>query len=344
MSLIDDIKGMLGNEVVSRVASSLGVSPTQAQSAVNAAVPSMLSGVIDLAGKPGGADKLESTLKKIDLSSLTNPAQSMQGSGFSDIGSKLLGGLFGSSVLGGLGDLIGKSSGIGSMGSKLISMIAPIVLGALAKKWMSGGGSAQGLMSLLNQEKSSIAAAMPAGLSLGNVFGAMSAPSMPNVPTPDAGGLAKLLIPLGLIALLALGAWWWFNRPSTDVKISAPISSTPKTPTVSIPEVDAKAAETATKSVTDMFDGLTKTVTEIKDEASLTAALPKIKEFQDGSSLLKAAIDKLPASAKTTLMELIKSKLASLNTIVANVMKIPGLAEKAKPVQGLLDTITAWTK
>jgi hypothetical protein len=43
-------------------------------------------------------------------------------------------------------------------------------------------------------------------------------------------------------------------------------------------------------------------------------------------------------------MELIKSKLASVNAIVANVMKIPGLAEKAKPVQGLLDTITAWTK
>jgi hypothetical protein len=357
MSLVEEIKRYLPNDVVAKLSSMLGLGEAQTKTAVGAAVPAMLAGASQMAQSTGGADKLASALKNIDLSALNNPMQALSGgSGLGDIGGKLLGNLFGGSVLGGLGDVIGKFSGLGGGASKLLGMIAPFVLGGLAKKWLGGGGTTQGLTNLLNSEKANIQAAMPSGFSLGNVFSGASAsmpsgPSMPKMPdAPAGGGLLKILLPiLLLLGLLAAIYYIFFNKTTTPSSSPPTTSATqPKqTPVeIKLPGLDALTgdAKTVGEDLTSMFGGLTETLGGVKDAATADAALPKIAEMTTKLGGIKSMFDKLPEVGKKGIVEIIKGKLGGLKELVTKVLMIPGLGEKMKPAQALFDSLEAFTK
>jgi hypothetical protein len=352
MSLIDEIKKYLPADVVSKLASTLGVNESQATSAIGAAVPSMLSGVSQMAQTGDGANKLASALKGMDLSALSNPMQALTGGGgLGDIGGKLLGNLFGGSVLGKLGDTIGKFSGLGGGASKLLGLIAPFVMGGLAKKWMGSGGTptAQGLTGLLNAEKSNIAAAMPSGFSLGNMF---SAPSMPNVPSmpsaPQGGGLLKILLPiLGILALAAVGyyAWTNFSKPTVPSvpKIDAKLPDL-NLPDVKLPELTGEA-KTVGDGLTSTFSGLTETLSGIKDAAGADEAMKKVPEMATKLDGVKAMFDKLPGGGiKDSIIAFIKSKIGGLKGLLETAMKLPGIGDKLKPVNGLMEKLDGFAK
>ena len=139
MSLFDIVQQNLGQPQIQQIAQQIGADPAQTEDAVEAALPMMLGGMADTARQPGGANALGGLAGQH-----AGILESLGGLG--GLGA-LLGGAAGGGGGGGLlGSILGRreagvesgvqqASGLnGDQTRKLLMILAPIVLAALARR------------------------------------------------------------------------------------------------------------------------------------------------------------------------------------------------------------------
>jgi len=227
-NLLDLVKNQIGSAAVSKMSSFLGTSDAETNSAVDAFIPAMLSGVIDNTNTEADASNLLGMINKHDLGSnvLDNLGDILGGgertSSFLSTGSSLISSIFGNNE----GGFMDKLSSLTSLGSgvvgKLAGLLAPIIMSVIGKFIKSSGLNAGGLLSFLNAQKANVHAGIPAGFA---AMGAGSGADRVAATTErvsevrddnDGGGgmgWLKWLLPLLLLALLA----WWFMRDKDGV-------------------------------------------------------------------------------------------------------------------------------
>ena len=185
MSLIDLVHQHLGPQEIQQISQQLGVDPTTAQTAVQAAVPMMVGGLASTADQPGGATAIQSLVGS--HGGALDDVSAMIGSGGAGglLGS--LGGMIGTPADSGgglLGRILGRhettvqqgvqqASGLGSDQTKrLLMILGPIVLAALARRHAQA--AAQGTAS---------------DTSLGSVLKQDAQAAQAQAPSPHVGGL-----------------------------------------------------------------------------------------------------------------------------------------------------------
>lgn len=179
MNIVDLVKDQLTSQVLGSLGSLVGTNEAQTKAATAAAVPAMLGGLAKLAGTSQGAGQLASALGGLDLGMLGNLAGVLGGSNASkmaDKGGSLLGTLFGNSATSMIVETLASFLGIkGGIARSMLSYLAPVVLGTVAKQLTSSGKSidAAGIQSLFSDQSRNIQSALPAGLSLGD-FGSIA--------------------------------------------------------------------------------------------------------------------------------------------------------------------------
>ena len=179
MNIVDLVKDQLTSQVLGSLGSLVGTNEAQTKAATAAAVPAMLGGLAKLAGTSQGAGQLASALGGLDLGMLGNLAGVLGGSNASkmaDKGGSLLGTLFGNSATSMIVETLASFLGIkGGIARSMLSYLAPVVLGTVAKQLTSSGKSidASGIQSLFADQSRNIQSALPAGLSLGD-FGSIA--------------------------------------------------------------------------------------------------------------------------------------------------------------------------
>ena len=179
MNIVDLVKDQLTSQVLGSLGSLAGTNEAQTKAASAAAVPALLSGIAKLAGTTQGAGQLASALGGLDLGMLGNLAGVLGGSNASkmaDKGGSLLGTLFGNSATSMIVETLASFLGIkGGIARSMLSYLAPVVLGTVAKQLTSSGKSidASGIQSLFADQSRNIQSALPAGLSLGD-FGSIA--------------------------------------------------------------------------------------------------------------------------------------------------------------------------
>ncbi|HUR93788.1 MAG TPA: DUF937 domain-containing protein [Gemmatimonadales bacterium] len=162
MSMLDMLQQRLGNEAaVKQIGAQLGTDTGTTQSAIAAALPMLVGALARNAQDPAQAGALSTALsKKHDGSILDNVSGHLGQRQFSD-GEGILGHVLGGrkdSVATGLGQVAGLDAGKATM---LLSMLAPLVLGALGKAQRDGGLDAGGLAGMLGGERQRAADAAP---------------------------------------------------------------------------------------------------------------------------------------------------------------------------------------
>lgn len=151
---MEEILGLLntsqGQQLISGASSKLGLNEGQVQGLLSMALPTLISGLNNNTNQSGGADSLMRALNQHDGSILDNVTGFLNQSNFSD-GSKIVGHILGSSQ-NNVENALSKSSGIdaGSIG-QLLSMAAPVLMGALGKETKQQGLDSSGLSSMLTQ-------------------------------------------------------------------------------------------------------------------------------------------------------------------------------------------------
>lgn len=156
-NLNDDLKDLLGDDAAAKLAQRFNLSPDQARDAIGTVGPLVMGGLKKQARDHGGEARLGHIIEKHGdeggLDDLDGYFSRMEGSQAQGAASDPnLGGLLGRSgpqAAQMLEQKLGLSAG---MGAKLIPILAPLILGALAKKGKSGTGGLGGLARMLDRD------------------------------------------------------------------------------------------------------------------------------------------------------------------------------------------------
>jgi Bacterial protein of unknown function (DUF937) len=345
-NIVQLITSQLGGGTINKLSSLLGESPEKTQSAVGAAVPTLLAGLTNVASTPEGAQRLASAASQQDPNITSNFASAL-GSG-SGTGSGMLNNLFGGGMLGSLTSVLGRFTGMNTTAvGSLCGVIAPLALGFLGKQQKTMGLDASGLAGFLNSQKQNIASAMPPGLAnvLGSVPGfssfaqkvpaeeiahagagpsytgsssgsGRSAAQVEPVTQQEHGFPSRWIITLLVAAAILLGLWAWSHRHPAQTMTEQP-TTTMGTSTTQI-----------TSGLQDSLTSATTTLSGVTDASTAEQALPQLTQINDKIGTLRAQIDKLPASAKSTALGALQPTVTSLQQLSAKVRGIPGVGDK----------------
>jgi hypothetical protein len=170
MNIVEVIKGSLSGPLLGQLGSLIGASPEQTQAAAGAAVPTILAGMGKMASTKDGADRLSDILSRIDPSIVDNMGGMFTGDSAGKVeaqgGGMLDSVLGGGGILGSLGGLLSKFSGVGAEAiKKLLKLIGPLILGIIARQ-LGGKTSGAGLSQFFSEQSgsrwaTSLASAMP---------------------------------------------------------------------------------------------------------------------------------------------------------------------------------------
>lgn len=198
MAVADDI---LSQIPLSQLAAQLGTDEATAEAAVRQVVPGLVGGMQANAADAGGAGSLASALEQHADSPLFNTSGAVDLDAV-DIpeGEKIVGHVFGGNTDAVTQRLAGSTGVGGDLIKRLLPILAPIVLGYLAKRVFGGGSpgagqtapqSGGGLMDILGSVLGGSAGGAMGG-ALGGLFGGSPQPDAPAqqpASTPPSGGV-----------------------------------------------------------------------------------------------------------------------------------------------------------
>lgn len=165
-SIMELITQQLGSGGLSQISKTLGADEATTQSAVGAALPTLLAALAKNATQPSGAQSLHGALQRDhDGGILGNLGGLFTGAKTAD-GEAILGHILGNKrghIERGLGQTTQLDSA--SMG-KLMAMLAPVIMGALGKATREKGLDPQGLSGLLQEERTQVQNRMPEGMGM----------------------------------------------------------------------------------------------------------------------------------------------------------------------------------
>ena len=152
--LMDMITSQLGSGLMDQVASQLGGNRDNTQRAVAAAVPLLVSALRRNAKSESGAASLNNALERDhDGGILGNLGSLLTSQGNQSAGSKILGHVLGSRQ-NNVSNQLGQATGLGGQNAgQLLSMLAPVVMGALGKAKRESSLDVSGLQDLLSSER-----------------------------------------------------------------------------------------------------------------------------------------------------------------------------------------------
>jgi hypothetical protein len=140
-SILDLVQQHLGPSEIAQISQQLGTDPNTTQQAVDAALPAMVGGMANTAQQPQGVNALQGLLGS--HSGVLGSLGSLLGAGAPADGGGLLGQILGqhqSTVQQG----VEQQTGLGSDRTrKLLAILAPVVIGALAKRAADHGSAQQ---------------------------------------------------------------------------------------------------------------------------------------------------------------------------------------------------------
>ncbi len=173
-SILDLVTQSLGGGATRQIGQQLGVDDGAAAKAISGALPVLVGALARNSASSSGAGALASALDRDhDGSILDDIGGFLGGGGAEGVGSGILKHVLGGrqgQVQSGIGQASGLSSG---QAGQLLSMLAPIVMGALGKAQRGRGLDAGGLGAMLGQEQRQIERREPGlGGLLGNLLDA----------------------------------------------------------------------------------------------------------------------------------------------------------------------------
>jgi hypothetical protein len=364
-------------DMVGRIATALGLDRNALQSAINAAVPALLAAITGTVEKPGGAAKLVDTVKQ-QSGALDIFAKTIGSGGHSslvDTGSRLLTSLLGGTDQSALAGAVAKFSGLGQSASgSVLGLLAPIVMGTIAKHIGVRNLDANSLTGLLSAQKDQIAQALPSGFSnllggtrlldaLGDAAGtvaaaagqasraaaaatdqatqyASSAARTVGTAGQRAAGATTSTIPAWLywlVSLVILGGLLWYllyNQPER-------VTQQPVTPTQGVVVGGVEVG----RQLSDSLAALRTSLQGITDEASAKAALPKLQDVKTEVDKEINLIGQLSPEQRKIIVGLVGPAMAPLTQLFDKVLAIPGVGELLKPMvdafRANLATLTA---
>ena len=355
-NLVSLVMQFLTPEMIGRVATALGLDRGLLQSAISAAVPGLLAGLSGVATQPGGPQKLVDAARQ-ESGTLGKFADMLSAGGqssFIERGSKLLTSLLSAQDQSALVSAIGQFAGLGQGKSgSLLGMLAPIVMGTVAKAQGSQGLDANSMVNLFASQKDNIAGALPADFgrllggtdllnSLGGAarFGASAGTQATRATAAAASAAGNAGQRAGAAAATSYNWLYWLIP---IVAIAALLVYFLTKPAEQVAQQGATIAQNlmvggidVSKQVTDSIANLRNTLGGVTDAASAQAALPKLRDITTQIDQVDGLIGRMTPEQKKLLAGIVNPLMPTLNQLFDKVLAIPGVSDVLKPTIDLL--------
>jgi hypothetical protein len=355
--LVATILRFITPDTIAKIATGLGVNRQAVEQAVGAGIPTILSGLIGLASRPEGAQRLSSVLLQQPPGMLDEVKNALGGAdqaSMAEHGSSILSALLGAGTMKSVAAAITDYAGIKEgAGKSILGLLAPMVLGVLGQQQRVSGLDASGLANLLTSQKDSVAKALPRGFaeqlsgsrildSVGETWtdtaAAARAAARPRVPVDDrvnvqpaetSSGTAPWALAALAIAAVA-GLFWLMSGPQSEQQVAEQTTTKPvEGRAVAVPAMSvAEVAQLATNSV----DGLRTTLAGITDATSANDALPKLRSMSADLDRLNSVAEKLPAESKQRVTAIIQKAMPTINELCEKVLANPSISNVARPI------------
>jgi hypothetical protein len=365
MNLVSLAMQFLTPDMIGKIASGLGLDKGLAGKAITAALPSILAGMVGSSAKPDGLKALTAALGNQDPGLLGKFAGMLGGSNQASLisgGTSALSSLLGGGATGALAGAVAKYAGIGEGPSKsLLGMLAPVIMGTVAKQQQTAGLDAGGLAKMLLGQKDNIASAMPGGFaqllsgsslldSIGPNLKALSGSSSATTTTTSTATKAapantttasrstasaspyaapkKSSSMFPWLALAAVGGLGWYYYFLSG-------SNTPRQAAVQV-GVPGAAQPMLVNGVNvgdeakKFADNLRASLGSVKDAASAQSALPKLTGAVTEFERLKGMGASLPAGGKSSFIAMINTMMGTLEPLFATALALPGVGPLLK--------------
>lgn len=173
MSILELLSQQLDGDAVRQISRQIGADEQATSRALSTAAPLLVTALAKNTEQQSGAASLLGALDRDHDGSILNDVMGFLGGGANGGGgAAILGHILGGRQ-GGAEQAIGKASGLnGSQVGQLLAMLAPLVMGALAKKKQSDGLDLGGLSDLLQGERRTVKKAQPGGDLLSQILDA----------------------------------------------------------------------------------------------------------------------------------------------------------------------------
>jgi len=159
--ILDMVNQTLGGDATARISQQIGADPQATQAALAAAVPMLLTALTHNASTPAGAEALHQAVARDHDGSILGQLGDLIGQGSAGPGAGILGHLFGNKREDAQ-QSIARSSGLTPQQiAMLLTVLAPIVMGAIGKMQRQRGLDSGGLATQLGEEHAQAAQASP---------------------------------------------------------------------------------------------------------------------------------------------------------------------------------------
>lgn len=172
---VDEFMNSLGPEVTKQMSKNLGIDKGVTNQIIPQLIPMILGGLKKQKDEQGGAERVDHILNKYGSSSVLDNIGGLFSQKAKDesVGPEL-GGLLGDSGVQATNMIANNFNLNGNIASKLIPMLAPVVLGALTKKRDTEGAGSSGIAALLDQDGDGSILDDVAGFLMQGLFGSGS--------------------------------------------------------------------------------------------------------------------------------------------------------------------------
>ena len=171
-NFIEELMGSIGGDVAKQLASTLNIDANAAQKMIPAVAPLILGGLKRQKDNFGGEQRIDHILNKYGSASVLNDLGGLfAGKAKESNADPRLGGLLGDSGVQAASMLSNQFNLSGQSANKLITMLAPVILGALTKKRDTEGVGSSGIGALLDQDGDGNILDDVAGFLLGSLTG-----------------------------------------------------------------------------------------------------------------------------------------------------------------------------
>jgi len=370
MNIVSMVTNALTPDIVNRIAAALGLDRFTTQNAIGASVPALLAGLAGVASQPGGAQKVADAVNQQPSSNVFGNIGSMiGGAGQSSLvaqGTSMLSSLFGGRDTNALSGAVAKFAGIGQGESNsLIAMLAPVVMGTIAKSQAGRPLDAGGITSLFAGQKENIISAMPSGLTsmlsgagpfdtlksaLGGATRAaagagqegMRAAARMGQSLGDAGrAAARELGDIGrgaaaTIRESAIPNWLYWAVPLVALTALAiflfarPTSDRGLRTASTVPNMIVDQVDVG-KQVTLNIEGIRDALDDVKDVDTARAALPALRHAAAELGRIEGRVPRMNREQRAHVAKLAGEDLPTLNAWFEDVLAIPGVEAELKP-------------
>lgn len=239
MATADNLFNMTQNfltpDIVQKLSGYLGQPADKVQSGLKAIVPTFLMGLVNKGATKEGAEGIVSLVKKEGFDNSNTTPGNVTDENYLHKGNEAVHGIFGNN-LSSVTSTLSSTTGLNSSSvTKVMGLIAPVVMGFVGAKIKRENLNANGLMGFLGQQKSGLSNFIPAGVAgfFGGSASSLSSTAKSGVehlkgshPYATREGVIPTIADkkrpwtlLGLIALAVLAFLWWLTGRQTHESI-----------------------------------------------------------------------------------------------------------------------------